>query len=418
MANRYGTEWRIGKRKKKVVGNEIWPQWRGPNRQANQATLPDKLSEKPVILWEKNLDGDGISGVVSDGRVVIVADRNALDASDVFLCLDFETGNELWRLTYPAPSKFDYGNAPRATPVLAGDRVFTLGASGHLHALDLSSGKVLWKMSLPSAFGAPIPQWGFSSSPLLVDAVYDNDTLTSGKLVVQPGGADAGLAALDPLTGKTLWKSSPGKTAAYASPALCTISDVRQIVAYDEKSLGGWDPETGDRLWELIPGFSGDFNVPTPIPLDENRIYVVTENNKGRIYRFDENGRIDPKPIFVQDELGHDSNSPVAAEKRIYAADWALLCLDADNLEIVWTLEDETLGDYATLILGEKRLLVSTHDGTVLLVDIASNSGRIVSRWRLFDEDDVVLSHPALVGNRLIVRSASKIICVRLDSDE
>lgn len=377
--------------------------------------MPDELPETPEIFWERKLEGDGISGVVSDGAVVIVADRDALDASDIFRCLDFETGEERWRLTYPSPSKFDYGNAPRAAPLLAGDRVFTLGASGHLHAVELSSGKVLWKISLPSAFGGPIPQWGFTVSPLLVDAACDDGALKTGKLIVQPGAKDAGLAALDAVTGNVIWKSSQGRPAAYSSPFSATFSGVRQLVSYDEKSLGGWNPETGERLWELVPRYPGDFNVPTPVPLDERRIYLVTENNKGRIHRFDETGKIDPTPVFVQEELGHDSNTPVASGSRIYAADWALLCLDAENLQVRWTLEDDVLGDYATLILGEKRLLVTTHSGTVLLVDIATEPGRIVSRWQLFEEDDVVLSHPAVVNHRLLVRSASKIVCVRLE---
>lgn len=162
-----------------------------------------------------------------------------MDASDLFRCLDFETGDELWRLRYSAPSNFDYGNAPRATPLLAGDRVFTLGASGQLHALDLSSGNILWKMSLPSAFGGPIPQWGFAVSPLLVDVAYEGKVLRSGKLIVQPGAKDAGLAALDALTGEVIWKSPSGGQAAYASPFLATFSGVEQIVSYDEKSLGG-----------------------------------------------------------------------------------------------------------------------------------------------------------------------------------
>ena len=341
-----------------------------------------------------------------------------LDGSDIFRCLDIETGEEHWRLQYPAAANFDYGNAPRATPILAGDRLFTLGATGQIHAVELSSGKILWKISMTAMFGAPVPQWGFSPSPLLIDAVYDDTALTSGKLVVPPGAPNAGLAALDAMTGKVLWASSPGRKTAYASPQLVTFSGVRQILAYDEKSLGGWNPETGERLWELVPRHSGDFNVPTPIPLDENRLYVVTENNKGRIYRFDETGRIDPTPVFIQEELGHDSNTPVAGGNRIYAADWALLCLDAGNLEILWMLEDEAVGDYATTILGDQRLLVSAYGGTVLLVDITTKPGRIVSRWQLFDEDEVVLSHPVVVGHRFLIRSASKILCLRLVSDE
>src|SRR5256885_9550403 len=106
-----------------------------------------------------------------------------------------------------------------------------------------------------------------SSTPVLVDDL----------LIVNPGGTNAALAALDCLTGRTRW-TAPGSPAAYSAFICGEFGGRRQIVGYDQKSLGGWDVKTGMRLWRLLPAVQGDFNVPTPIAADSGLI-VSTENN-------------------------------------------------------------------------------------------------------------------------------------------
>jgi outer membrane protein assembly factor BamB len=360
------------------------------------------------------MDGDGIAGVVGDGDIVIVADRNRRDSADIFRALDMKTGDERWKLEYSTSIRLDYGNSPRATPLIAGDRAFLLGAAGHLHAVELSSGDIVWSTVLPRAFNGKMPFWGFSTSPLLVDETISEGKLTGGKLIVPPGASDAGLVALDAVTGNVVWKSENGRMAGYASPLVATLGGVRQIIFYDSQSLGGWDVTTGKRLWELIPKHRGDFNVPTPIPLSGDRLFVMTENNLAMIYRFHEDGRIDPEPIATQDDVSPDSNSAVASADRIYVVDGGLYCLDGTDLSILWMLEDDALNDYATLLLGDNRLLIGTYRGEILLVDVSATPGKIVSRFCPFDDDEVVLSHPAVIGDCLMIRSTSTVVCVRL----
>jgi len=364
------------------------------------------------------MDGDGIAGVVGDGDMVIVADRNRMDSADIFRALDLKTGDQLWKLEYPTMSKLDYGNSARATPLIAGDRAFLLGAAGHLHAVELSSGNIIWGTVLPRAFGGKMPFWGFSTSPLLVDATIADGKLTCGKLIVPPGAPDAGLVALDAVTGNVVWKSENGRMAGYASPLVATLGGVRQIVFYDAQSLGGWDVATGVRLWELVPKHRSDFNVPTPIPLSGDRLFAVTENNGARIYRFHADGQIEPEPVAVQEQVKPDSNSAVASADRIYVVDNGLHCLDGTDLNIHWTLEDKALNDYATLLLDDDRLLIGTYSGEILLVDISATRGKIVSRFHPFEDDDVILSHPAVIGDCLVVRSASAVVCVKLSPEQ
>jgi len=381
-----------------------WPQWRGPGRNGVVPWLPERLPAEPNVLWRTELTGAGLSGIaVSAGRV-IVADRDPTDRIDVFRCLKADSGEELWTHQYPAMGDLDYGNSPRATPLVHGGLVYLLGAFGDLSCVKLADGSLVWQKSFTRDFGAKPPTWGWSSSPLVVD----------GKLIVNPGAEAASLAALDPKTGAVLWQT-PGKGAAYASFIVGTFGGVRQIVGYDAISLGGWDPATGRRLWVLLPPFSGDFNVPTPVELD-GRLIAATENNGTRLYGFDDRGVIQPKALAEHEDLAPDTTTPVLAGGRLFGAWGDLFCLDpSDGLAEQWTGADDAFEDHVSLLTDGHRLLVTSAAGELLLIDLTGNDYRLISRLPLFGDDAEVLSHPALVDRKLYLRDSRSVICVALE---
>ena len=110
---------------------DAWPGWRGPNRDGVVARLPARLPQPPQVLWSAPLTGRGLAGVAATERCVIVADRDATDTRDIFRCLDARTGQATWTLEYATPGRIkDYGNSPRATPLIDQGRVYTLGGHG------------------------------------------------------------------------------------------------------------------------------------------------------------------------------------------------------------------------------------------------------------------------------------------------
>lgn len=324
---------------------------------------------------------------------------------DVIHCLDAATGKSLWEVQYLAVDSLDYGQSPRTTPCLVGDQVLMLGAMGDLHCIELATGKVRWKHNLKSMFqvSAELP-WGYCGSPLIVD-----DTV-----VVQAGGKEASLVAFDLTSGELAWKS-PGKAPSYGSLILATLGGRRQIVGHDVNSLGGWDAKTGKRLWTLTPPIEGDFNVPTPVEVD-GRLLVATENNGARLYQFREDGTIDPESIMVNRKLTPDMSSPVIVGNRVFCVNRFLYCLDlSDDLKELSRQRDEALGDYAAIIADEHRLLIFG-DGEMLLVDATQDDCPIVDRLKLSDTKIDLFSHPALVGDRLYVRTDSTVSCYLLKS--
>jgi len=381
-----------------------WPQWRGTDRNAVSSWLPRKLPDRPKILWKKAMTGAGLSGIVAAGRYVVVADRDPMDQCDVFRCLDAVDGQQLWQLQYPAPGDLDYGNSPRATPVIHDGMVYLLGAFGDLHCVKLADGRIVWQTNLMQQFEAKLVTWGMCASPLLVD----------DKLIVNPGAKEASLVALDRLTGKVVWRSA-GMPAAYSSFIVGRFGGQRQIVGYDAISLGGWDVATGRRLWSLIPPEGGDFNVPTPIDAG-GKLLVTSENNGTRLYDFERQGKIIPKPVALYKDLAADSSTPLVVDGKVFGCWRQLACLDLNSgLRPLWTAEDEVFEDYVTLIGGPDRILITSARGELLLVGTTGERYELISRLPVFDKNCEVLSHPALGGKRLYIRDASTICCIALE---
>lgn len=394
--------------KNSTTGSSAWPGWRGTNRDGLCSTLPRELSAEPKIVWQKKLLRPGLGGIAATEEFVILGDRDAANLLDVFRCYSAIDGKRVWQVVYPAKGRLDYDNVPRATPLISGERVFLFGAFGDLTCAELNTGRIVWRKNILTEFGTETDLiWGTCSSPLVVD----------GKLIVNPGAAEASLVALDIETGGEVWKS-PGAAHAYASPLLATLGGTRQIVAYDSESLGGWDVDTGRRLWRLVPPRGGDFNVPTPIAVN-GKLLVTSENNGTRLYGFDGQGKIEPKPLAVNTSLSPDMSTPVVVGDRVYCVNEQLYCLDlAEGLREIWVGEDDALAGYGSLIGSDDRLLVVGRGGQLLLVDVQADTYRVVSQLDVFQdkqsEEVTIYSHPAIVGQRLYLRGEKSLVCLDL----
>lgn len=391
-----------------------WPGWGGPSGDGNVAQLPDTLDGSPAVVWSTPLMRSGLGGAAVSGGKVVLGDRDLTNAMDVWRCYDALTGAPLWRWQYPAPGQLDYDNSPRATPLIADDRAYLLGAFGHLTCVRLSDGVPLWRRDLRADFGArDALVWGLCASPVLVD----------GRLIVGPGASDAAWVALDPSTGAELWRVG-GDRHGFATPVVATLGGVRQLVVCDRTSIVGLRVETGELLWRLKPPRPGDFNVPTPLVIG-GRLFAVSENNGARLYRFAEGGVIDPEPVALYADLLPDTSSPVALGERVYCVWNSLFCLDAagGRLAEEWVGEDPALPDAGAIVAGRTRggadrLLVVARGGELLLVDPAGDAMRVVARQNLFGADlanaEELLTSPAIAGGRLYLRGESRFLCVEL----
>jgi outer membrane protein assembly factor BamB/ABC-type phosphate/phosphonate transport system substrate-binding protein len=392
---------------KNAASNSNWPDWRGVGRNGHVPQLPAQLPSIPKLVWKKGAMNGGLAGLSVSNQRLILAERDFADENDVYRCLDASDGELIWLAQFPARGALDYGQFPRATPVIHGGKVYLLGAFGQLRCVNLRDGKLIWERHLLKDFKAPVPTWGMCSTPLIVD----------NKIIVNPGATNASIVALDHANGRVSWKTA-GAPSAYSAFICAELGGRRQIVGYDRDSLGGWDINTGTRLWRISPAMEGDFNVPTPIAV-HGGIIVATENNGTRLHHFDPGGRIIGTPAAEFRDLSPTTASPVVTQGRLFGTSPGLYCLDISNgLRSVWHLDEKGVDEHASLIAdNEGRVLVITLGGELILLDGKSDTCNILSRARIFEDDVEVYAHPALVGTRLYARGGSSVLCVDLSTN-
>ncbi len=381
-----------------------WTDWRGPGRAGLSPDVPEKLPSSVKLLWKRGLTGAGLAGVAATTTHVIVADKSEQKDQDIWRCLDADTGKELWTIAYATPKQMEFTNVPRAAPVIHGSFVYLLGAFGDLHCVSLFGSGIVWRRNILQDFNAPLPNWGTCSTPLVCGDC----------LIVNPGAPDASLVALGLYTGEVIWKT-PGKPPGYGSLILGSFGGVRQIVGCDAESLGGWHPNTGRRLWTLTPEKKGDYNVPTPVSVF-GLLLAASENNGARLYDFDRDGRILPTPVAQTRDLSPDTSTPVIIDGLVFGCFRGLFCLDLnENLKTRYVAEkDGAFREHAAFIAGNGRVLAITVGGELILFKATPDAFTPISRLRVFDDTEV-WSHPALVGNRLYLRSMNEICCLMLD---
>lgn len=385
-----------------------WVDWRGTRaRDGLSCEVPRVLPETAKILWRRSLEGQSLGGIAATPRQVILSDKTAAGDQDIWRCLDAADGNQLWEVRCVATQTMDYTSAPRATPLIDGDKAFLLGALGDLVCVDAGSGKVGWRVNLVKQFGGKVPTWGFCGTPLMA----------GWKIVVQTGAREHGLVALNRRTGEKVWES-PGSLPGYGSHVLMNLGGRDQIVGHDEVSLGGWEPESGKRLWTVVPPNAHDFNIPTPLKVGD-MLLVSTEHNGSRLFVFDEKGMILKAPVSSCEDLSPDMSSPVVVNGRVWgmAAGVMHVMSMQGGLKQVDELQFDGLGQYASLIGGNNRVLASSVDGALYLFDADADGKKKPVKLQVLESPDGQVdmwSFPALVGDRIYLRNHKEIVCLML----
>jgi hypothetical protein len=386
-----------------------WPGWGGAQRRGLMAQLPAALPQPLPVLWERKLNHAGLGGIAVAQGYVVMGDRDPLDQADVWRCFRADSGEAVWAIMQRTRGpRLDYGNSPRATPLLVRGRAYVLGAYGDLLALDLASGKVLWKRQLVKDFQGCMPKWGYANSPLL----YEN------RLWLLPGGLKNFLVGLDPATGKVLCAGLGSGPPAYAALIAGEWQGRSQVVAYDENNLCGWDTQTGRPLWQLAPPLEGDFNVPTPMALGDG-LLLATENNGARWHRFDGRGCLNPQPTAKYQNLHPVTATPIVVGQRVIGASDGLHCLnwrvELKQWEALWKNDDDAWAEHVSFISDGQRVLALGFHGDLLLLDATAPDFRPLSRQRLFEEDEELYAFPAVANGRFYVRGRQVLRCYSLE---
>jgi outer membrane protein assembly factor BamB len=384
-----------------------WPQFLGPDRNGISAEtgLVDAFpAAGPKQVWRVP-GGVGMSGLaVSRGRVLTTIQASG---KENVVALDAATGKEVWRTPIGAAYENSMGNGTRATPTIAGDRVFLYTGDGVLVALNFADGKPLWSEKLAENLFGRQADYGMACSPLVVGT----------NVIVLVGAQGASIVACDVATGKQTWASGDDPVG-YSSPALLNVGGRQQLVAYTGNSVVGLAPDTGAVLWRH--GYYTDFNCNTasPVAVDGN-VYVSSgENHGGVMLKLTPAGdKYDLAVVWasngVKSTLRTEWQTAIVQGGYLYGFDNVgaagpvthLTCIDAATGQPAW---QQTRFGKGNAILADGKLWINTLTGELVVVRATPKAFEELARA---DIGINTRQAPALADGLLYLRDDANIVC-------
>ncbi len=423
-----------------------WPNWRGPNQDgsADEKGIPAKFSKTEGVKWAVPLPGLSASVPVVWGDKVFITAPIEADKQLVGLCYDAKTGKELWRSVI-AEGGLQWDNksnlaSPSATT--DGERVVFLFANAVAACFDLN-GKQQWKRDFTETHGAFGTQWTYGSSPLL----------DGGKLYIQVLQRDAPfefqgfkkgtpgkdmssyILAMDPATGKDLWKVIRPSDAqmetleSFASPVAVTFEGKRQLLIVGGDCITGHNAATGQELWRwgnwnpdqnknlrLVASAVAADGIAVACSPKKRPVFGVKMGLHGKLSDSDLAWTSDPK------EFTSDVSTPAVYEGKLYVLDSdkkVLSCVEPKTGKVVWTGETGSKAKFeSSPTIVDGKVYMTNFWGDVYVVKAGGDKFELLSINEMGDgskpngDAKSCRSSIAAANGCLFIRTQDKLYCV------
>ena len=385
--------------------------------------------------------GGGYAGPAVAGGRVFVTDRvlpqNASNPNDPFkrelvpgqervLCFNEADGKLLWTHAYDCPYMISYPAGPRTTPLVAGGKVYTLGAEGHLCCLDAATGAEVWARELKKDFGIKSPMWGFAGNPLL----------DGQRLICLVGGAGSTVVAFDKDSGQEIWRALSAKEPGYGSPIICAAGGRRQLIVWHPEALNALDPETGKVFWS--EPFAVRFGMTIATPRQLGDLLLVTSFYNGPLMMRLDAAQPTAKVLWRganesernTDKLHAVMCTPFLEDGHIFGvcSYGQFRCLRADTGERRWESlaptgaagEKNARWANAFIVKNGDRFFIANEKGELIIAHLGPRGYEEISRAQLLEPTNIaggrkiVWSHPAFADRCVFARNDRELVCVSL----
>lgn len=409
--------------------SDDWPQWGGPQRDliwresGIVKTLPAGKGELLSRVWSAPLKAGYSGPSVAEGRVYVM-DRDADARVERILCFDAETGAQLWAHAYESVYTISYPLGPRVTPTVDGDRVYAIGAMGHLFCLKTADGSVVWSKNFTTDFGTQLPTWGMAAAPLI-----DGD-----QVICLVGGRNALVVSFDKRTGRELWRSLSDPEVGYCPPLIMEFGGQRQLIVWHPRAVSAIRPENGQKLWEVPFSVRAGLSIPMPRKLG-NRLFVTSFYNGPLMIDLGRDGT-SPKILWrskeENNEISNDSLhaimcTPVFTDSHVFGVGsyGELRCLDTRTGKIVWETRAATgQGRWwnAFLVPHEDRVFLCNEQGELIIARLDGEGYHEQSRAQLIEPTApiqrrmTVWSQPAFAMKSVFARNDKELVRVDLSA--
>jgi outer membrane protein assembly factor BamB len=348
------------------------------------------------LKWKVKV-GAGHSSPVVVGRRAYLHSRDGED--EVVRAIDLATGKQLWRDSYPVAYTVQraaaaHGKGPKATPVIANGKLYTFGISGVLSCYDIKSGKLRWRKETSGQFDNALPEYGVASSPVV----------DRGLLIVNAGGDSGALMAYNAETGEEKWSCKADSTS-YASPVVADLGGVRQVITVSQQSIIGVAADSGALLWRIPYPASGPVSIPTPV-LYRQTVICSSFGRGTRAFTITKRGNEwVTEQTWYNPDVSMWMNTPVVSGDFLFGLSQKkrgqFVYLDVRTGKVLW-LSEGRAGDYAVILKSDKKLFIQTIDGNLLVANITDQGYEQFRRYQVADSE--TWAHPAFIKNQILVK--------------
>jgi len=402
--------------------------WRGPTRDGvypETGLLKLWPEDGPKLLWETMDAGKGYSSPVIVGDRIYVTGMNTEETQEILSAYTLD-GKKLYQIEYGSPWAHTYPDT-RTTPTIHNGKAYMISGAAEIVCVDITDGRIVWKVDGGKIFERKTGNWGTSESPL----VYDN------KVIYTPSGDQTTMVALHAETGEVVWKSRPlGDFGTYMSPMLINWNGKRQIIGLTSASLMGVDPDTGHIEWtfrewglppraypaERILGSPMQVNIAPNTPIfKDGHIFFSQGNDMGGFMLQLNDNLTDVKLLWKNDDLDTFHGGYVQVNGTIYGSSW-ITNTQGNWLAVDWitgkTLYEEPWEG------GKSKGAIITADGMLYCYDdrrgymglVKPNPQKfdIVSEFRVTKGDGPHWAHPVIHNGILYIRHGNALMAYQI----
>ncbi|MBX7103116.1 MAG: PQQ-like beta-propeller repeat protein [Gemmataceae bacterium] len=385
-----------------------WPEFRGSNRDSIVTGVsidPDWTSHPPKLVWKKRV-GPGWSSFAIVGDHIFTQEQRA--DQECVTCYSTGTGKELWE--YRHPGRFEEavsGVGPRSTPTFSDGRIYAMGAMGHVACLDAATGREIWSADVVKSLNGTIPQWGYSSSPLVVKGVC---------IAYVGGGEGKGLAGFDSLKGTLAWTAG-NAVHSYSSPHRATLDGVEQVLLSSEVGVESVDPATGKLLWRHDWNIPGMNRVTQPAIVNGTDLLVGTgvgpEQGTRRLHVSKKEADWSAKPEWTSRAMKAYFNDGVVFGGHLYGFDTSrFVCVQLDNGKLIWKDGGRNGNGQVLLLTDQGLLIILAADGSLAISEATPRGPKELARIPALEGK--TWNHPVFHGGRLYLRNPQEMACYEL----
>lgn len=373
-----------------------WPQWRGPNRNGisqESGLMKQWPASGPSRVWMTSNLGAGFGSIaVKDDRIYV---QGLQGRASMVSSLNRDDGQVVWSKVIGTGLNNERGPGPRGTPTIDGDLLYVLTENGDLACLRIQDGTRVWQRNILADFGGRNISYLISESPLV----------DGNMVIVTPGGRNAGIVALDKMSGETVWTSEElSDEAGYASVIAADVQGVRTLMTLTGENGVGIRASDGKLMWEYSRVTNRIANVATPIFHDDKVFYSSSYGTGGALLGLTaEAGEVSAEEIYFTRNLQNHHGGLVLIDGYLYGYHNSILtCLEFATGNVMW--RDRSIGK-GSLTYADGNLYLFSENNVVGLAEATPSGYREKGRFEVAYQGLLSWAHPVVSSGRLYIRN-------------